>query len=248
MEEEILLEKFLNEKLNEKERLEFDVLMENDLDFKKEVLFQIDVKRSLTAIEDDDFRNLLSEFESEIRNKEAYINKDEHRKRNRFSFKWVVAASITMLLLVGSFLFTNLKTSPEELFTQNFKPYRNVIQPITRGESLNDNKFKAFLAYSKGEYKQAIPLFNTLYSSEGESYYLFYEAISLIQLRQADKAVPLLQEHLKSQDALVDKTNWYLAMAYLQLQDIEQAKKTLKLIIEDKTYKAKEAKQLLDLL
>ncbi len=39
-----------------------------------------------------------------------------------------------------------------------------------------------------------------------------------------------------------------LAMAYLQLEDTEKAKQVLKTVVKNKTYKAEEAKQLLDAL
>ncbi len=248
MKRETLLEKYLQDKLTETERQEFDVLLKNDPDFKEEVEFQMDVKRAVTADEDENFMGILSDFESDARAGELKTPQGEEQKVKAFPTKWLVAASVVVLVGLAYFFTANQTTGPQDLFAENFKPYRNVTHPITRGEEATDMKTKAFLAYSKEEYKEAIPLFTELYSSQKEPYYLFYKANALIQLNKAAEAVPLLQEHLGTQDSLTDKSHWYLAMAYLQLEDTEKAKRALKTVVENKTYKAEEAKQLLDAL
>ncbi|MFS4466483.1 CDC27 family protein [Maribacter sp. 2210JD10-5] len=248
MERETLLEKYLQDKLTESERQEFDALLQSDPEFKEEVEFQMDVKRALTAEEDDNFREILSDFESEARaggSDEIYSDKSKVRT---FPTKWLVAASVALLVGLTYFFTANQATDTKDLFTQNFKPYRNVTYPITRGEEAVNKKTKAFLAYGKGNYKGALPLFTELYASQKEPYYLFYKANALIELNRAEEAIPLLEKHLETKDSLVDKSYWYLAMAYLQLEDSEKAKQALKKVVETKAYKAEEAKQLLDVL
>ncbi len=246
MKGERLLEKFLQGKLTETEQQEFDSLLKNDPAFKEEVEFQTDVMRAVIAEEDGNFAEMLSDFESEARNEEQQIVQVESTGAKRFPTKWLVAASIAILAALTYFFTLNQANDPKDLFAENFKPYRNVTHPITRGEEPADHKTKAFLAYSKGEYKEALPLFTELYASEKEPYYLFYKANALIQLNRAAEAVPLLQEHLKTQDSLTDKSNWYLAMAYLQLKDIEKAKQALQRVVDTNAYKMEDAKQLLD--
>ncbi len=241
MEKEMLLEKYLKGKLTIKEKQGFEILLKTDLMFRKEVEFQKDVKRVVTLEEDEAFRNVLYDFESEAQAKE--------QKKIFFSYKWLIVAASIILLFVLTYFFTVYQTSKiQELYSENFKPYRNVTHPITRGEEFADDKTKAFLAYTKGEYKESIELFTKLYTSGKEPYYLFYKANALIQLNRATEAIPLLQEHLRSSDVLSDKSNWYLAMSYLQIEDIEKAKRALNLVVKNKTYKTKQAKKLLDAL
>ncbi|WP_186435531.1 tetratricopeptide repeat protein [Maribacter sp. MAR_2009_72] len=248
MERENLLEKYLRDKLTETEWQTFDALLKSDPDFKEEVEFHTGVKRAVTAEEDENFRNILSDFESEYRNTVPKTVPLQPSKRVKLPMKWMVAASVTLLAGIAYFFSANQAADPQDLFVANFKPYRNVTHPITRGEETTDAKTKAFLAYSKGDYKEAIPLFDELYASDKEAYYLFYMANALIQLNRAGEAIPLLQEHLKTQDALTNKSNWYLAMAYLQLRDTKKAGEALKKVLAAKGYKAEEARQLLDAL
>ncbi len=240
MNRETFLQKHLMGELTEKERQEFDALLKSDPKFREEVEFQTDVKRAVTAEEDENFMAILSNFESEARAKNPQVRK--------FPTKWLVAASIALIAGSTYFFMVNQTASPRDLYSQNFKPYRNVTHPITRGEEMIDTKTQAFSNYAKGDYKEAVLIFTKLYASEKEPYYLFYKANALIQLNRAEEAIPLLQEHLETKDSLIDKSNWYLAMAYLQLEDTENAEKALNEVVSKNAYKAEEAKRLIDVL
>ena len=126
-----------------------------------------------------------------------------------------------------------------------FEPYRNVVAPIERGSSQQDEKTQAFIAYEIGEYQTAVDLFSKLYTNTKDSYYLFYEANAQLKLNKADDAIPLLLEHLRTTDTLSDKTHWYLALAYLKIDDYGNAAKSLKKVIDEGKFQIKEAKELL---
>lgn len=240
MERETLLEKYLQGKLTAKERPEFDALLHSDANFKGEVQFHTDLKRVAEAEDDDDFREMLSDFEAEART--------ENSIEKRFPTKWLVAASIALIAGLTYFFTVNSSVSTQDLYVQNFEPYRNVVYPVVRGEDAQDEKTKAFAAYQIGKYEEALPLFAELYTTEKSPYYLFYRANALIQLNRAKEAIPLLKEHLKTNGNLVEKSPWYLAMAYLQLDDEENAKIMLDSVVAIGTYKVDEAKNLLDAL
>ena len=237
MKREELIEKYVQNNLSSKEKIRFDELFKSDIDFKEEAIFQINLKKAIIIEDESNFRNLISDLEY----------KANKPKQKRSYIKWLAAASI-LLLLSLPFLNRFNKTSYNELFAQNFEPYRNVIQPIERNSNVQDEKELAFTAYEKGDYDTAITLFSNLYNSTKEPYYLFYKANALLKLDKADEAVPLLLEHLRSNDTLTEKTYWYLALSYLKLNDEENVKKNLKIIIENKKYKSKEALKLLNKL
>ena len=248
MERETLLEKYLQDELTETEWQEFNALLKKDPDFREEVEFQMDVKRAITADEDEYFMDMLSDFESKALEGDPKTVQIEKPETRIFPNKWIVAASVAVLTGLAYFFMVKQTANPQDLFAQNFTAYPNVSHPITRGNEGRDAKTEAFAAYAKGDYKTAIPLFTELYTSGQESYYLFYKANSLIGIDRASEAIPLLEEHLRTVDSLTDKSNWYLAMAYLQLEDTQKAKEALEKVVETKGYKAKEAKQLLDRL
>lgn len=234
MNKDKLIEKHIQNKLSPLEQAEFDALLLNDNAFKKEVDFHINLKKVTQHEDDTAFRALLAGFEAK-----------KPQKRRRLNIKWLAAASIVLLLGLTYFFNTNNNASPNELFNNYFEPYKNVIAPIERGTTEQNEKTMAFMAYEKGNYNEAVNLFTNLYTSTKEPYYLFYKANALLKLNKAEEALPLLKEHLKTKDTLTDKTPWYMAMAYLKLEDKANAKKLLQHVITEEKFNNKEAKKLL---
>lgn len=235
MKQEDLIEKYIENRLSLEEKLTFDELFKNDMAFKKEVALHVDLKKAIEGEDDANFKNLIYDLERQVNNS----------TKKRSYGKWLAAASIILLLGISYFFNMGQKLSTDELFIQNFEPYRNVILPIERSSEQQDKKALAFIAYEKGEYETAITLFSSLYVVTKEPYYLFYKANALLKLERAKEAVPLLLAHLKTKDTLTEKTNWYLALAYLKINDKSNAKKSLKKVIINGKYKTKEAKKLL---
>ncbi|WP_117885555.1 tetratricopeptide repeat protein [Aureibaculum luteum] len=233
MEHEELIEKYIQNGLTPEEKKVVDHLINADPNFKGNLKAHLNLKKAISASDDDAFKKLLNEIES------------THTTKRRNYTKWIVAASIVLLVGLSSILSINNKPSNDELFSSYFEPYRNVIQPIERGNNFQDEKTIAFTAYEKGEYKKAFELFSKLHTSTNEPYYLFYQANALLKLEKAKEAVPLLLKHLKTKDTLTEKSRWYLALAYLKLNNKVEAKKTLKKVLTESTYKTKEANELL---
>ncbi|MEE9349446.1 MAG: tetratricopeptide repeat protein [Flavobacteriaceae bacterium] len=233
-----LINKYLGKELSSTEEVLFNELLKSDAVFKEELTFQTNLKKAISAHDDDVFKNILTRAESEHQQQKVIPLK-------RSFTKWMAAASIIFVLGFSYMLMQNNTTSTNDLFATNFEPYRNVIAPIVRGEEQKDEKSKAFLAYEKGEYEVSVLLFSKLYKITNEPYYLFYQANALLKLERADEAIPLLQEHLKTNDTLTQKTNWYLALAYLKAKETDKAKETLRKVVSEKSYKNKDAVKLL---
>lgn len=258
MEKEMLLEKFIQNRLTEAEQKQFDKLYAADDNFKAEVDFHTNISRVTEAEDDDSFREILSSFESErlletardgnISETPSVLEmevKSEKTAVKRFPTKWLVAASIALIAGLTYFFIPDSSTSPQELFAQNFEPYPNIVNPIVRGEESVDQKTKAYVAYQQKDYTTAEALFTELLTVQDQPHYLFYKANALLQLNKGREAIPLLQKRLKINDKLTEKTGWYLAMAYLQVGDSENAEKILQTVVSDGKFKVEEAKELL---
>ncbi len=232
----LLIEKYIQNRLSSEEEVLFNELLKTNSNFKDEVALHTKIKKVVKHEEDTNFRNLISEIESKSKSPS---------KKSSYK-KWLVAASILLISALGYISLNKNTYTSQELFASYFEPYRNVVHPIARNDEQQNDKAIAFSAYEKGDYNTAITLFTQLYNSSKEPYYLFYKANALLKLEQADEAIPLLLEHLKTQDTLTKRTNWYLALAYLKTEDIQKAKELLNTIISEGSYKNKEAKELLD--
>ncbi|MGK0414377.1 MAG: hypothetical protein ACJA1B_002601 [Polaribacter sp.] len=235
--QEDLIEKYILNRLSSEEVLLVENLLKTDADFNKELNFQSNLKKAIIKEDDDDFKILVSKLESKAKFKDSIPR--------RAYVKWLAAASVILLVGLSYFLTLPQKISTDDLFVSYFEPYRNVVQPMQRGNEQQDEKTLAFLAYEKGEYNTAISLFSDLYSTTKEPYYLFYKANALLKLEKANEALPLLLEHLKTTDSLSEKTTWYLALAYLKLNDKASAKGALEKVISDDNFKTAEARKLL---
>lgn len=237
MDREELIVKYVQGRLSKSDEREFDQLIKTDPAFKKEVEFHKNLKIVTEAEDDDQFRQLLTDFENEV--------SPEKIKTKNFPAKWLVAASIAVLLVLSYLFIFNQNLTPQELFTTSFEPYPNVVAPNIRSSAEDNPKKDAFEAYEIADYEKAAQMFPMLYEETGDSYYLFYTANALIELNRAAEAIPLLQEHFKTKDRLSDKSHWYLAMAYLQTDDVQNAIIMLQKVVDGNEYDVEKAKDLL---
>ncbi len=235
-----LIEKYLLNTLSKEERVLFDKLYLEDDSFKVEVEFQQDLKKAITKKDQEDFKKLIESIENNV-------SEIQNKNNIKSFYKWFIAASLILFFGITFFVQFKNQYNPEVIFEENFIPYKNVIYPINRGAETNgqDLKILAFLAYEKGNYSKAVDLFTELYEQTNEPYYLFYKANALLKMDKAEEAIPVLKEHLKSKDTLKDKSNWYLALAYIKVADTKKAKELLNRISEKELYNYKKAKKIL---
>ena len=212
---------------------EFNTLLANDSDFKEDFDFQKELQETLVL-------NDREQLKKEIKNWNNVPNK------RRFN-PWQIAASLVILLGTSLlFFFNSQSSSTEELYASNFEPYRNIVQPIVRGEHKDDLQSKAFEAYETKDYKNAILHFNEILKEKPNATISFYKANALMQLNKTNEAILILETNVKNSDTLQDRNLWYLALAYLKNNNIEASKKTLKQLLSQSNFKAKEAAVLIE--
>ncbi|WP_353780060.1 hypothetical protein [Winogradskyella sp. 3972H.M.0a.05] len=230
-----LIALYISGKLTEEQQIEFDRLVKNDEDFANEVKFHEDLKVVATKEAHDTVKSELITIEENLANTKT------------FSKTWLVAASIALIAtLSGYWMFKNNDVNHQDLYSEYFQPYRNVVQPIVRGDNSKDLKYSAFKAYEAKEYTVALNLFDSLLQTTHDASISFYKANALMQLNEHDKAISILESHLDLGNNLADKKNWYLALAYLNTNRPEQAKEQLrKLLATTSQFKRKEAQKLL---
>ena len=234
MDYEVLIEKYLKGTLNEKEQAEFDTLRGSDKAFDQEVIFHENL-RDVLAAENDPVRTMVEEFESEYSSKSS--SKGPWKQL-------LVAASIFAVLGLAVFYNLTQPISSSELYENYFERYPNVVKPMVRGAE-KDAADAAFEAYENGRHEEALAQFSELYESEGTAYYLLYMANSQMELEHPDEAIKLLDDFIMTKDSMANRAGWFKALAYLQLDDQEQAKSELKKVIEEKAVYADRAEELL---
>ncbi len=212
-----LIEKYFKKSLNDEEQVLFDNLLKSDQKFKEEFDFQKDLKKVIAVNQRESLKTTLQGFE------------DKFKKNKVIPMKWLMAAASVILILgLGYIIYqTSFNNSPEKLYADNFEPYRNIIQPVVRGESVDTIEAIAFAAYENGKYYKAINLFNSI---EEKEYLKFYEAMCFLKLDKTQEAIDLLLPIATSNTNVEDlrfnfkhKANWYLGLAYLKMGDKNRA-------------------------
>lgn len=138
-----------------------------------------------------------------------------------------MAAAAMIIILVGVALVFLLdsKRSPDtqELFAQYYKPYPDVL--TTKSGQLTDAEKLLFFGlqhYSAGQMDSAIVYFEAIEKEDaGYNMARFYEANCLLSLnKDIDSAIKFLEASSMDPN-LKEQSNWYLALAFLKLNDPE---------------------------
>ena len=102
---------------------------------------------------------VFSKIVSEITENKEVISLKEHKKKNIFSFKNIISVAASLLLLVSTFYFLNLKTEVNAGFGET----KTIILPDNSTVILNA---KSSLAYNKKNWKK-----HRMLELEGEAYF-----------------------------------------------------------------------------
>ncbi len=238
---ETLIEKYFSKKISEVELLEFKNLYENDEEFKNEVDFLKNIQLASEGEDSSRFKSKLQCYESEF-----VKEKKPHSPR---WLKPLLAVAAIFIIGLGFTLFLNQNLNNNQLYKEYFEPAKNVSTPIVRSESNEKIIDNAFIAYSEANYKQAISLFDQAFQNTQNSELLFYKGNSLLALNETDEAIQTFKKHLSFSDILTNRTHWYLALAYLKKEQIDEAKQELNLLINSgESFKRKESASLLNKL
>ena len=236
MNTETLITQYLNNSLSDQEKKTFDALLKTDTEFSKEVAFQQSLQK---VIAKEEYSRL-----------KAHLQSFEKNKKTTGYKKWLAAASIILVLGLSGLWFLNSDTSisSQELYTQNFEPYRNVIKPIVRGESNNDLESESFAAYETKDYNNALVLFDKMLEVNDSEIINFYKANTLLQLNKTAEAITIFKQNKSLKGDWKAKNSWYLALAYLKADDIESAKEQLEVLANDpnNSFKKNAIKNLLE--
>ncbi len=242
-----LIDRYFESSLSPKEQKLFNDLLQNNLEFSDEFLFQKDLKKVIAIKQKEDLKSTLIEIESRSQKNSTLL---------LIPKKWMIAASLLIVTSLGIWGVQSVYyPSNEAIYADYFEASRNTVQPIVRGENLNTIEYRAFVAYESQNYHKAINLFNSVKSPE-EAYIHFYKALCYLAINKPEEAINLL-EPLSKINMLEGKNKgfnqmarWYLALSYIKINENENAVKALNSIIDNSSsnYKKEAASEVLGFL
>ncbi|MEM7037065.1 MAG: tetratricopeptide repeat protein, partial [Bacteroidota bacterium] len=161
-------------------------------------------------------------------------------QRNNNGRRWYgaisVAASVMLLAVVGYFMFVRSDLSPQSIATANFEEFPTLINtrgdtPTMTNEGTNLNT-QAQMLYADKNYKDAAPLFDQIDSIEAK----LYAANCYFRTEQYETAVQRFTEIIRLGDGMLDDAQYGLAMTYLQMDKVTEAKSILEDIVKEKRH------------
>ena len=246
------IEEYLDGNMSEKESKEFQNAMQedsklaNDVSIVKEVNQTISQNRKLKEFQKqlDSLNDTYFPMEEENHQSQGVVRQLPRRNLRR----WLVAASILILVVSSIFVWTSLNNGVDSttLFAAHYEPYG--LGQRGNDSNLNELEQKAAFVYNNNNFTEATPLFEEIIQIDtSNEKNILRLGSAYLSTNQSQKAVDTFQKIISNpQSALVQTAQWYQALAYLQLENDSAAKSILNTLANsgNRTYPAK-AKALL---
>lgn len=216
-----LLEAYWKAELAEQERNALENRLNTDEDFREAANELQRLLKGLHDIQQRQWKDQLAQFEQKA--PALKLTKPAWWKK-----WWVLLVGISLLSVLAIWLLSKER-----------KPQLNKNQAIAQaafehfpyyGATLGTSPQEAIHLYEEDhDYVQAEEAMQTLFQGSKDSTYLLYAAIAAVGSNQAEKAIPVLEQLAKSArfETIRDDVEWYLALGYLGVGDLEKAKTLL---------------------
>lgn len=212
------IERYLLDQMADQEKSSFEAEMEKDQILAKQTegLRNLILSSEIHGLQEsmDRFHDDLAEDVGKIKK----LNAPFPLKR------YLIAAAIGILILIGIFSLQNRGSQHEQLFASYFQADPGLITSMSSGNNYEFNK--AMVAYKEGKYKEAIGSWEKLYQNnpQNDSLNYFLGAAHLAN-EEAAKAI-LYLENLSplKESRFQEESFWYLGLAYLKSGEIEKAR------------------------
>lgn len=233
------IETYLDGSMPKTDLVSFEKQLKTDSTLKEEVVNQ---KLTILAIQ----RFAAKQMKTKLN---ALDQENPYEKRGWSTFLSLdnlqrLSAAAALLTVALFFVFGIFTNNPDDLFDQYYEPYPNIVAPVFRSDGDYTEKEEAMMLYEQGKYKQAIMAFTQVIAEEeNPSVFYFYNGLSYLSLGNSEKAIYNLQQ-VEGSCQLAEQTEWYLALAYLQANDLENTQSFLDDILQDGAFYKENAKSL----
>ncbi len=185
-------------------------------------------------------RELLDAPSHDIHLRPAWIEFLKHNWKSTYAI-----AAMLLLGLISVFYLT--KDNPNQtLFAESFHRYPSPAS-LVRGEQAGGKLAAALRQYEAENLSGALKIFQEILAAEpGNTPAQFYAGLACLELKDSPTAITHLQNaRADKSHELAEPAAWFLALAYLQKNDLSEAKSRLNQIIaEGGAYQEKAAKLL----
>ena len=242
------IERYLDGKMNPAEQASFRQEMAADPSLSEEFTLEKTARSAIVEAGREEMRHRLADFEEEW---EAQ-NKPRLKALRPAWRGWAVAAAILVMAGMGLWFFGKNAPRPEQLFAENFEPYRppsNVRDIVSPEPEIWQ---KASLDYATGDYAAAAEGFRRALEDSTVIPYLahFYLGASLLAQPKpdAEAAIQSFDFVLENDTDYRQQAMWFRGLALLEMGRLPEAKTVFREIAGKGFFHKKEAEGILEVL
>jgi len=165
--------------------------------------------------------------------------------------RWAVAASFALLLAASSIVMLTVNRAPQgdQLYSQYFMPYQ--ADMTQRDGGIENNSFANGMDFfANKNFNEAITILGNV--ETGDKNYvasLFYRGLAYMQTNDHSSAkAEFLSVINAGKTNLTSDAQWYLALCYIKLGEVSNAKDMLRTIIKSNPFDKEKAQNLLNQL
>lgn len=212
-----LIERYFDQQLSPEEKVEVEQLRATDLDFQEE--FEL-FEKANQAVQLATAINLKEEI------KDIHDSMEATSATPIFTFRRIgIAASV--LLIVGFGVYAQ-QYSNQNLYDEAYAPVGDY---VTNMDNEISQLEKAMELFDQQQYDNAQRAFNQIYTTTGDQIALFYAGHCHYQAGKFEEAISALSKIDNNYQA---EAQWYIALAYLKLEKLDNTNNVLQSIIDNK--------------
>jgi len=244
--------RYLDGEMGDAELKLFEEEIKTDSDLAEQVFLHMEVDKTLKDRDIIELRKKIKNiYQSFIHSEKNEDDKDQELRsfRNIFNKKYLVAASIIVLMVISSLILFPLRFNNDKLFNRFYDPY--LIDLNFRSVASDYNAYEAGIRhYKKGEFEEALGNLSKIDSSM-ELYIpaTFFSAISSIETGRIQEAIEKFNIVVNANnDAFINHSEWYLGLCSLLVNDNEKAVLYFQKVKEKDVFYEKRSKKILRLI
>lgn len=224
------IEAYLQEELGEEERDVFEKRLQQEPELQRRLNMVREFNEAFDSPETIRFHEALQE----VRDSRQVPTKKSFQIKPLYMLVGLAAAIVLLLLIWNPFAQL---PSPAELGRDNYEPYKTLI--ASRDAYARDSLYSiAIQAYRQEDFAQAAEAFRQLEGKYPEVAALpFFTSVAYLGDQEAEEALIHFQSMPQVNRAEFEPSySWYLALTYLQLDQVEQAIPLLEEVAKSSEY------------
>jgi hypothetical protein len=239
-----LISRYLEGELDPSEVTRFEEALIEDHELQDELDLFRDVDFALADTDLLELRAQLDELHEELT---PQFEKRTRKSISKRVLNYAVAASIAVIISLGTYSLFFKKMSNNNIVSQFYKPYDVTLVNRSANLVISDVLSQALYKYENAEYADAVELFKqVLIVNPKMTASNLYSGISYFELNEFENARSSLIKVIEHNNNLyIEQARWYLGLCYLMLDDKSNARQQFLELANKEGYYRDESQRIL---